>query len=72
MPERDATERAERLRDAHRRSTLVLSIVMTLVGIALVVVTLTNGGGPLARGFIFGVLFALAGAGRTYFTWRRI
>jgi len=62
----------ERLREVHRRSTLVLSVAMTLLGVALIVVTLANGGGPLARGLIFGVLFTLAGAGRTYFTWRRI
>jgi hypothetical protein len=61
----------ERLRGAHRLSTLVLSAVMALVGIALVVVTLANGGGALARGVLFGVLFALAGAGRLYLTWRR-
>lgn len=61
----------ERLRGAHRLSTLVLSAAMALVGIALVVVTLANGGGALARGVLFGVLFALAGAGRLYVTWRR-
>jgi hypothetical protein len=59
------------LRRLHRSSTLVLSAAMAIIGIALVVVTLVNGGGVLARGFIFGVLFALAGAGRLYFTWRR-
>ena len=62
---------SDRLRGAYRLSTLVLSAAMMLIGIALVVVTLANGGGPLARGVIFGVLFALAGAGRLYFTWRR-
>jgi len=59
------------LRGLHRSSTLVLSAAMAVVGIALVVVTLANGGGLLARGFVFGVLFALAGAGRFYFTWQR-
>ena len=63
---------SDRLRSAHRLSTLVLSAAMMLIGVALVVVTLANGGGPLARGVIFGVLFALAGAGRLYFTWRRV
>jgi len=63
---------SDRLRSAHRLSTLVLSAAMMLIGIALVVVTLANGGGPLARGVIFGVLFAVAGAGRLYFTWRRV
>jgi hypothetical protein len=61
----------EGLRGLHRSSTLVLSAAMAIVGIALVVVTLSHGGGLLSRGFIFGVLFALAGAGRLYFTWRR-
>ena len=61
----------DRLQEAHRASTLVLSAAMALIGVALVVVTLVNGGGPLARGTIFGVLFALAGAGRLYVTWRR-
>ncbi|MEJ7797502.1 MAG: hypothetical protein WKF42_03310 [Solirubrobacteraceae bacterium] len=61
----------DRLRSAHRLATLVLSGVMVLIGSALVVVSLANGGGPLARGVIFGILFALAGAGRLYFTWRR-
>jgi len=61
----------DRLGGLHRASTLVLSAVMTILGVALVVVTLANGGGPLARGTLFGVLFALAGAGRLYFTWKR-
>jgi hypothetical protein len=60
----------DRLRAAHRRSTLVLSALMALIGVALVVVTLAHGGGVLAQGVIFGVLFACAGAGRLYFTWR--
>jgi hypothetical protein len=59
------------MRGLHRSSTLLLSAAMMVVGIALVVVTLVNGGGPLARGLLFGVLFALAGGGRLYFTWRR-
>jgi hypothetical protein len=60
------------LRGVHRATTLVLSAAMALLGIAIVVVTLAHGGGPLARGTIFGVLFALGGAGRLYFTWRRL
>jgi hypothetical protein len=61
----------DRLASMHRVSTLVLSAVMVLIGIALIVVTLVKGGGPFARGVIFGVLFTLAGAGRLYFTARR-
>jgi len=62
----------DRLARMHRASTLVLSAVMVLIGVALIVVTLVKGGGPLARGVIFGVLFTLAGGGRLYFTMRRL
>ncbi|HEY0345490.1 MAG TPA: hypothetical protein VGC59_12615 [Solirubrobacteraceae bacterium] len=59
-------------RDIHRRATLVLSAVMLVLGLAIVVVTLANGGGPLALGILLGVLFAGAGGGRLYVTWRRL
>jgi hypothetical protein len=59
-------------RDIHRRVTLVLSAVMLVLGLAIVVVTLASGGGPLALGILLGVLFAGAGGGRLYVTWRRL
>jgi hypothetical protein len=59
-------------RDIHRRATLVLSAVMLVLGLAIVVVTLANGGGPLALGILLGVLFAGAGGGRLFVTWRRL
>jgi hypothetical protein len=59
-------------RDIHRRATLALSAVMLVLGLAIVVVTLANGGGPLALGILLGVLFAAAGGGRLYVTWRRL
>jgi hypothetical protein len=43
-----------------------MSIVMILIGIALVVRTLVAGGGALATGIILGVLFVLAGLARLY------
>ncbi len=61
-----------RPRDLHRRATLVLSAAMALLGVAMLVVTLANGGGPLTLGFLLGVLFAAAGAGRLYLTWRHL
>jgi hypothetical protein len=57
-------------RDIHRSATLVMSAAMFLLGLAIIVVTLVNGGGPFALGMVFGVLFTAAGAGRLYFTWR--
>jgi hypothetical protein len=65
-------EGGDGLRGLHRSSTLVLSAAMAVVGIVMVVVTLSNGGGLLARGVVFGVLLAVAGAGRFYFTRRRM
>ena len=57
-------------RDIHRVGTMVLSAAMFGLGIAIIVVTVAHGGGPFALGMIMGVLFAAAGAGRLYFTWR--
>ena len=57
-------------RDIHRLATLVLSAAMAVLGIAIIVVTLANGGGPFALGILLGVLFTAAGAGRLYFTIR--
>jgi len=59
-------------RDVHRGATLVLSAAMFVIGLAMIAVTLTNGGGPLALGMLLGVLFTAGGAGRLYFTWRRL
>ncbi|HUR85087.1 MAG TPA: hypothetical protein VMY78_07050 [Solirubrobacteraceae bacterium] len=59
-------------RDIHRRATMLLSAAMLVLGIAIVGVTVANGGGPLALGIVMGVLFAGAGGGRLYVTWKRI
>lgn len=59
-------------REIHRGATLALSAAMLVLGLAIIVVTLANGGGPLALGVLMGVLFAAAGAGRLYVTWRRV
>jgi hypothetical protein len=46
--------------------TLAMSAVMIVLGLALVVRTLTEGGGPLAIGMLLGVLFVAAGLGRIW------
>ena len=43
-----------------------MSVLMIVIGIALLVRTLVAGGGALATGVILGLLFILAGAGRLY------
>ena len=55
----------------HRSSTRLLSGVLVVIGLALVVRTLVEGGGPLATGVILGVLFVLAGGGRLWLQERR-
>ena len=51
--------------------THVLPALMVLIGIALIVRTLVAGGGALAIGIVFGVLFLAAGAGRLYLEAKR-
>jgi hypothetical protein len=51
-------------RRVHRGSTRLLSLLMILIGVALLASTLARGGGPLAVGVVFGVLFCAAGAAR--------
>ncbi len=48
----------------HRGATRVLSVVMVLIGVALVVSALARGGGPLATGVVFGLLLGGAGVAR--------
>ncbi len=49
-----------------RVATHVLSAAMLMIGLAIIVRTLTAGGGALAFGLLVGLLFVAAGAGRLY------
>jgi hypothetical protein len=51
--------------------TRLLPALMALIGVALIVRTLAAGGGALAVGIVFGVLFLAAGVGRLYLETRR-
>ena len=46
--------------------TIALSLMMVGLGIAMIAVTLSRGGGPLASGIVIGVLFMLAGGVRLW------
>jgi hypothetical protein len=48
------------------RATFTMSLLMVVIGIALIVRTLVEGGGGLATGLILGILFVAAGLGRLY------
>jgi hypothetical protein len=51
--------------------TSLLSAAMVVLGVVMIVLTLSRGGGPLAVGILFGVLFILAGGGRLWVQHRR-
>jgi hypothetical protein len=53
-------------RHLRRSYTRVMSVLMIVIGIVLLVRTITAGGGPVAIGVLLGVLFVAAGAGRLY------
>lgn len=50
----------------HGIATRVLSVMMVVLGVAILVTTIAGGGGPLAVGMLLGVLFVAAGLGRLY------
>ena len=53
-------------RELHRAGTTVTSVLMVVLGVAILVTTVVNGGGVLALGFFLGLLFVAAGAGRLF------
>ena len=46
--------------------TVLMSALMIGLGVAMIAVTLSRGGGPLALGMVLGILFILAGGGRLW------
>ena len=50
----------------YRTGSIVLSIAIVALGIAMLAVTAARGGGPLSAGVVVGVLFCCAGAARLY------
>jgi hypothetical protein len=53
-------------RQLRQSYTRLMSVLMVVIGVALIVRTITAGGGALAIGLLLGILFLLAGAGRLY------
>ena len=43
-----------------------MSVLMMIIGVALIIRTLAAGGGAIAAGVLLGVLFVAAGAARLY------
>ena len=51
---------------AYRHSTRLFGAVTCALGVAMVVLTIARGGGPLSLGVLVGLSFAVIGAGRLY------
>ncbi len=56
--------------EGYRLATRFFSVVIIGFGIAIVAVTLANGGGPLAFGVLIGLVFVAMGCGRLYLALR--
>jgi len=56
--------------EVYRAVTKLFSALILGFGLAIVVVTLVNGGGPTSSGIWIGVVFTLLGAGRFYLATR--
>lgn len=55
--------RGERL---YRGTVRAFSLAFVAIGLAVLVVTLANGGGPASLGFLMGLAFLAIGAGRLW------
>jgi hypothetical protein len=58
-------------RQAHRAGTLVLSLLMGAIGVALIVQAASGHGSVVSPRLLLGVLFIAAGGGRSYLEARR-
>jgi hypothetical protein len=58
-------------RQVHRASTLVLSLLMAAIGLALIVEAVGAHASSISPRLLLGVLFIAAGAGRWYVELRR-
>jgi hypothetical protein len=58
-------------RGVHRSTTVLLSLVMVAIGVALAVQALAGHGGVISGRLLLGVLFVAAGCGRLYIESRR-
>lgn len=51
---------------AYRGAVRAFSVAMVAIGLAVLAVTLANGGGPASIGFLLGLLFLGVGAARLW------
>ena len=51
---------------ARRNTTIVLNSILALLGLTLIVLTISRGGGPLTLGILVGLAFTVLGCLRVY------
>jgi hypothetical protein len=56
--------------EGYQLAVRIFSVTIIGFGVAILVVTLVRGGGPLAVGVLFGLLFIALGSGRLYLSRR--
>jgi len=56
--------------EGYQLAVRIFSVVTVSFSIKMLVVTLARGGGPLAVGVLFGLLFVALGSGRLYLSIR--
>lgn len=56
--------------EVYRAVTRLFAVVVAGFGLAILIVTLAAGGGPLSTGVLLGVVFLGLGGGRLYLTTR--
>ena len=56
--------------EGYQLAVRIFSVVIIGFGVAMLVLTLAPGGGPLAVGVLFGLLFIALGSGRLYLSRR--
>ena len=52
--------------EGYQLAVRIFSVTIIGFGLLMLVLTLVRGGGPLAVGFLFGLLFIALGSGRLY------
>ena len=56
--------------EVYRGVTRIFSAIIAAFGLAMLVVTIANGGGPLSVGTLLGIGFTGLGLGRLYLSFR--
>ncbi len=57
--------------EVYRGVTRIFALIILGFGLAIIVLTIAHGGGPLASGVLIGIIFTLLGAGRLYLSLRK-